>query len=97
MKFDAVEAGPVGSVFVQTSNDGGLSGEQITELCCNKIVNVSDSAPDVIRDQAHAFERNMKNVVLEYVKMAMRSERDRCVQIALKGGYKDLADVMRRV
>ena len=45
-----VEVAPVN---VMTSNDGGLSDEQIAQMAVNKIVSVSDNAPDVIRDQAY--------------------------------------------
>ena len=40
-----VEVAPVN---VMTSNDGGLSDEQIAQMAVDKIVSVSDNAPDVI-------------------------------------------------
>ena len=54
----AVESS-VGSPTVVTSTDGGLSAEQITVLCCNKIVQVSESAAPEIKEQAAVFRREV--------------------------------------
>jgi hypothetical protein len=91
-----LEASPVMAVVVETSENGGLSAEQITELCCRKIVYVSADAPPVIQQQAEEFRERIAMIVHHYVKEAMRSERDRCVQIASIGGYEDLTDLLRR-
>jgi hypothetical protein len=92
-----LRAAEVPAVIVETSEKGGLSSDQITDLCCRKILYVSEDAPPVIQEQAEAFRERISIIVCHYVKEAMRSEKDRCVQIALDGGYKDLADLLRRV
>ena len=91
-----LEAKGVPPVFVSTSRNGGLSADQLTELCCNKIISVSEDAPHVIRQQAEAFRLRMQGIVHFYISQAMQSERDTCVQTALAGGYKDLSDLLRR-
>ena len=91
-----LEAKGVPPVFVSTSRNGGLSADQLTELCCNKIISVSEDAPPVIRQQAEAFRLRMQGIVRFYISQAMQSERDTCVQTALAGGYKDLSDILRR-
>jgi|TARA_R100001163_G_C4882253_1_gene79042 hypothetical protein len=96
MISEALSTGAVPSVFVQTSSNGGLSAEQIADLCCRKLVYVSDDAPPAIRDQANAFKVRVESVVLGYIKEAMRAERDRCVHVASVGGYDDLANLLRR-
>ena len=45
----------VGQVGVATSDNGGLSTEQISELAVNKIVSISENAPEPIKQQAEAF------------------------------------------
>ena len=92
-----LKASPVPPVYVETSDNGGLSADQITELCCRKIVYVSNDAPLAIKQQAEEFKERVASVVHLYIKQAMRSERDRCIQIAVNGDYKDLADLLRRV
>ena len=72
--------------------DGGLTAEQITRLCCQKLLHVSDSASPEIRCQAEAFRDRIEAVVHHYIKDAMRAERARCVQEALGSGIRNLAD-----
>jgi|TARA_R110002110_G_scaffold141771_1_gene329751 hypothetical protein len=87
----------VSPVYVETSDNGGLSADQITELCCRKIIYVSEDAPPAIQQQAEEFRDRMTFIVNSYIKQAMQSERDRCVQAAANGGYADLADLLRRI
>ena len=87
--------GSIGSPTVVTSTNGGLSAEQITTLCCNKIVQVSESAAPEIKEQATVFRARLENVVHAYVLKAMQEERETCVQIAVRGGYPELAELLR--
>ena len=96
MISEALSTVAVPSVFVETSSHGGLSSEQITDLCCRKLIYVSDDAPPAIRDQANSVKVRVAGVVLSYIKEAMRAERDRCVNVASVGGYDDLANMLRR-
>ena len=87
--------GSIGSPTVVTSINGGLSAEQITTLCCNKIVQVSESAAPAVKEQAAAFRAQLEAVVHAYVLKAMQEERETCVQIAVRGGYPELAELLR--
>ena len=90
----AVESS-VGSPTVVTSTDGGLSAEQVTVLCCNKIVQVSENAAPEVKEQAAVFRTQLEAVVHAYVLKAMQEERETCVQIAVRGGYPELAELLR--
>ena len=90
----AVQGG-IGSPTVVTSTNGGLSADQITTLCCNKIVQVSENAAPAVKEQAIAFRAQLEVVVHAYVLKAMQEERDTCVQIAVRGGYPELAELLR--
>ena len=87
--------GGIGSATVVTSVNGGLSAEQITTLCCNKIVQVSESAAPEIKEQAVVFRARLENLVHAYVLKAMQEERATCVQLAVRGGYSELAELLR--
>lgn len=87
----------VTSVNVSTSNDGGLSTDQITELAMDKILNVADTAPPAIRDQAQAFRSNLQNVVRYYIDLARSEERATMAHMAQKEGYDNLAEIIRRM
>lgn len=94
--FD-MKVGSLLTPMVKTSNFGGLSMEDLSEICADKIVQIADSAPPEIREQARLFKENLKKVLLEYFKRAAHSERARCIQICAQGGHVDAADVLRRI
>ena len=84
-------------VKVRTANNRGYSVEAIAEMCADKVITVSDTAPDVIRAQAEAFKAEMLNVVRQYIKMAVKEDRaTMCVKIQ-EAGFPDLAEQLRRL
>ena len=87
----------VAPVSVMTSNNGGLSDEQIAQMAVDKIVAVSDNAPDVIRDQAHVFKENVKKLLFHYLILARQEERATIVHTIRNSGNKELAEYIRRL
>lgn len=87
----------IGSPFVVTSNNGGHSPEQIAELCVNRLIQVSDTAPPELAQQARAFRREMLAVVLHYVKMAATEDRVTACMKLEQAGHADLAQQLRRL
>lgn len=83
--------------MVKTSDFGGLSMEDLAELCARRIIVVSESASPIIREQAKFFESQLKGVLLEYLNRAKQSERATCIQSCLQGGYSDAAAFLRRI
>jgi hypothetical protein len=87
----------IGSPFVVTSSNGGHSPEQIAELCVNRIIQVSDSAPPELAQQARAFRQQLLAVVLHYVKVAATEDRTTvCIKLE-QAGLSDLAQQVRRL
>jgi hypothetical protein len=87
----------IGSPFVVTSSNSGHSPEQIAELCVNRIIQVSDSAPPELAQQARAFRQQLLAVVLHYVKMAATEDRTTvCIKLE-QVGLSDLAQQVRRL
>ena len=91
-----LKMGEIHSPLVKTSNFGGLPIEDLTELCVDKIIGVSDSAPPAIREQAKLFRQQIEKTVYEYLKRAAQSERANCIQICLQGGEEKAASLLRR-
>jgi hypothetical protein len=84
-------------VKVRTANNRGYSVEAIAEMCADKVITVSDTAPDVIRAQAEAFKTEILHTVLQYIKMAVKEDRAAmCVRIQ-EAGFPDLAEQLRRL
>ena len=91
-----LKVGTLLSPMVKTSDFGGLPMEDLAELCSGKIIEVADSAPPAIREQARLFQENLRVILLEYLNRAAKSERATCIQLCLKGGHEDAAAFLRR-
>ena len=87
----------MGSVNVVTSDKGGLTNEQVADLAVDKIVSISDQAPEHIRQQANQFKEHVKKVLYNYLLLARREERASIVHILRSNGQKELADYIRRI
>jgi len=97
MTFFSAIQGNTAPVNIMTSNNGGLSDEQIAQMATDKIVAVSENAPDVIRDQANVFKENVKKLLFHYLVLARKEERATIVHTIRNSGQKDLAEYIRRL
>ena len=86
-----------GIVNVMTSSNGGHTPEQVAELCVDRLMSVSESAPPEIAIQARAFREQMLAVVLHYVKMAAREDRESVISKLERAGAADMAQQIRRL
>lgn len=85
----------VSSVNVITTNDRGMTPEELTKLCVQRIVGVSSSAPEVIRDQAYAYQRLVEHVILAYMKEAVRNDRATVYTTLEQAGLHDVVELLR--
>lgn len=92
-----ITTGEVTAPTIKTSNYGGLSADDIAEICTNKIMSVSETAPPEIREQAKFFKNQLYETVKLHVLQAMESEREKCVQTCIKGGHDEVANILRRL
>ena len=90
-------AGSVGQVGVAIAPKGGHDPEFWAERATQRIVAVSDNLPPAIRDQAVAFRQHIEQVVLHYMKEAIRSDRSTVCKTLTDAGYPDLAEAVRRI
>lgn len=84
-------------VGVRTTNNRGFSTEELAVQCAEKIVHVSDSAPQVIRDQARAFQRDIARRIELYLKQAVQSDRTTVYNALMDAGEPKLAELIRRL
>lgn len=79
------------SVNVRTSSDGGHSPEAVAEMCVDRLISVSDSAPPEIAEQARAYRQQMLEVISHYVKVAVREDRATVATKLERAGMSDIA------
>ena len=65
--------------------------------CVNSIMSVSSTAPPVIRDQAVEFKATMQEVILQYMKKSVNSDRTTVYNALKSAGHPDLAEVIRKL
>ena len=87
----------VGTASVMTSEKGGLSNDQIAEMLTNKLIYVSDDAPEPIRLQAEAFKEKVRNLAQYYIELARKEERASICARVREAGQHQLADAIGRL
>ena len=84
----------IGTVQVMTTNGRGFSAEELAERALNQIINVGDNAPPVIADQARAFQENLREVLIYFMREAMRSRNVTLAAKFTKAGFPELVKLM---
>jgi hypothetical protein len=84
-------------VQVRTTNGRGFTPEEIAARCADRLVSVSDSAPAVIRAQAHAYKAQLEKVVAFYMHEAIASDRTTVYNALKDAGHPELAELIRRL
>jgi hypothetical protein len=84
-------------VTIHTTENRGHSPEEVAERCLDKIIQVSETAPPAIREQAYAFRDVLRPLLIFYMKEAINSDRTTVYNILCKNGHKDVAEHIRRL
>jgi len=92
-----VNFGSVGTVNVVSSDNGGLSNDQIADMLATKLIYISDEAPDPIRLQAEAFRDRVRNLAQYYIELARKEERASICAKVREAGQHQLADAIGRL
>jgi len=90
-------SGNVGSVNVISSDNGGLSNDQIADMLATKLIYISDEAPEPIRLQAEAFRDKVRNLAQYYIELARKEERASICAKVREAGQHQLADAIGRL
>ncbi len=84
-------------VNVHTTENRGHSVEELTELCLDRVISVSEQAPAPIRDQAIAYKDNLRPLLVYYMKKAVQSDRTTLYNELSQGGHTEAANIIRRL
>ena len=86
-----------GDLIVPTTHKRGHSAEEWAEIATDRIVSVSDEAPEPIRLQAHAFKTMVKKLLTLYFQQAIDSHICTVNNLLEKQGHGDVAEIIRRL
>ena len=92
----AVESN-IGEGVVKTTENRGLSPEELAERAVDQIVTVSSSVDPIVRQQAEAFKNRIYHVVLGIINQAIKSDRTTLMNEFIHQGHPDIADILRRL
>ena len=50
-------------VDIQTTDNRGQTPEEVAERCVNKLIGISNNAHPAIKEQAHAYRKEMEKII----------------------------------
>jgi hypothetical protein len=86
-----------GVVTVTTTDNRGQTPEEVALRCVNKLISVSDSAPQEIRDQALAYRAALHKVVTAYMKEAVTNDRLTVYNALVDAGHPQWAAALQKL
>jgi gas vesicle protein len=92
------KAGPeLGIIEVHTTNEGGHPVDFWAKLCVEKMIQTGDDTPQEIKDQVKTFKDNIEKLIEEYMQNAIKSDRITINNKLEKAGFKESADLIRKL
>ena len=87
----------LGDVEVKTTDYRGHSIEEVAKMATDKLISVSDTAPEPIKVQAYAFRELCQKVIAFYMQEAVNNHICTVCNQLEKQGQQDLANIIRRL
>ena len=87
----------IGAVNIITSDEGGLSNDQIADMLASKLIYISEDAPEPIRLQAEVFRDKVRNLAQYYIELARKEERASICSKVREAGQIELAKAIGRL
>ena len=87
----------IGNLGVKTTHHRGHTPEEIAEMATNKIISVSDTAPNEIKAQAHAFKNLCYKIIVFYMHEVIKNHMCTIGNQLEQQGHKELAEIIRRL
>ena len=92
------KAGPeLGVIEVHTTEEGGHPPEFWAKLCIDRIIQTSEDAPEQIQEQVKTYKDNITKVIEQYMQNAIKSDRITINNKLEKAGFKEAADLIRKL
>ena len=79
---------------VMTTSYQGMTVEQIAELALAKIIYVGQDANPLLKEQALAYKDNIRQVLVYYMKQAIKSNHTTIADKLHKAGHSELTKLL---
>ena len=79
---------------VQTTSFGGMTPEQVAELALAKRIYVGQDANPLLKEQALAYKDNIRQVLVYYMKQAIKSNHTTIADKLHKAGHSELTKLL---
>ena len=87
----------VGTLGVETTHYRGHTPEEWARMAANRIVEISNTAPEPIKQQAHVFKQQVEVILADYMHKAIESHICTVGNILEQQGHSDMAEIIRRL
>ena len=95
--LDTVGDFSLGKIGVATTQNSGHTPEFWAQQTADKICSISDSAPEHVRQQAHAFKNAIYHIILLNVRNAIKSDRTTLSNLMKNQGHDDIAKIISEI
>ncbi len=87
----------LGKVSVSTTENKGHDPEFWAAQATKKICDLSDNAPEHVKQQARAFQNQVYTVILYTIKNAIKSQNVTNANLLKEQGHEDMAKILREL
>ena len=87
----------LGKVGVTTTDGKGHDAEFGAAQATKKIWDISDNAPEHVKQQALAFQNQVYTVILYTIKNAIKSQNTTYANLLEKQGHSDMAKILKEL
>ena len=87
----------LGGIKVTTTNSRGSNAEELADRAVDKIIYVGQNSDPIIVGQAMAFKEKIRAVLVHYLDVARKAERDTICTKLQQQGHEDIANYVRNI
>ena len=84
----------IGDITLATVSDRGFTPEELAERALDKIIHVGGNSHPLIQEQANAFRDQIRGVLVEYMKQAIRSNHTTLANRFRDAGHSELVKLL---
>ena len=95
MSLSVVSGAEVRDVRVITTHGRGCTPEEVAERALAKIINVGDKSHPLLRDQAHAFQDNIRHLLVFYMYEAINSHNTTVANRLREAGHPEIIPLLK--